>query len=75
MNTLSYFYCNMYHLFILKAPESATKGWEDNQNGTHEPPKGIKRFRERNNTTNGFVRCDSDPNLVHITLTYKVRWG
>ncbi|XP_071173975.1 short transient receptor potential channel 7-like [Mytilus edulis] len=53
------------------AAETATAGWEENRNGSSEQLKGIKRFRERNNTTNGFVRCDSDPNLVYVSLTYK----
>ena len=65
---------NSRTIIVFQPPQNTSKGWEEDTNGTEEPAKGIKRFRERNNTTNGFVRCDSDPNLVHISLTYKVNF-
>ena len=35
--------------------------------------QGIQHFQKRLQTSNGFVRSDSDPNIFAEKLTYKVR--
>ncbi|XP_022343320.2 short transient receptor potential channel 7-like isoform X5 [Crassostrea virginica] len=51
------------------SPIATNTGWETAR-GSHQA-NGIKRFRERMQTTNGFVRSDSEPNLFEEKLTYK----
>ncbi|XP_052717525.1 short transient receptor potential channel 7-like isoform X3 [Crassostrea angulata] len=51
------------------SPTTTNSGWDDGRS-THQA-NGIKRFRERMQTTNGFVRSDSEPNLFEEKLTYK----
>ncbi|XP_048780168.1 short transient receptor potential channel 7-like isoform X1 [Ostrea edulis] len=51
------------------SPTATSSGWDSSQ--TSYQANGIKRFRERMQTTNGFVRSDSEPNLFEEKLTYK----
>nr|XP_034338793.1 short transient receptor potential channel 3-like isoform X1 [Crassostrea gigas] len=51
------------------SPTTTNSGW--NVGRSAHKANGIKRFRERMQTTNGFVRSDSDHNLFEEKLTYK----
>ena len=59
----------MFLFLQQQTADKAAVGWTET-NGNKV--KGIKRFQERMQTSNGFVRNDSDPNLFAEKLTYKV---
>jgi hypothetical protein len=65
----------VYHQYISKAPESATKCWKDNQNGTHEPPKGIKRFQERKLVLTVPEHLSSPQGFCEIRFTRSLIFG
>ncbi|XP_045191556.2 short transient receptor potential channel 7-like isoform X1 [Mercenaria mercenaria] len=50
------------------ARQNVQISWDEREN--HGGP-GIKHFQEKMQTSNGFVRNDSDPNLFSDKLTYK----
>ena len=49
---------------------SAQISWDERRQKQVAGP-GIKQFQDKQ-TTNGFVRADSDPNIFSEKLTYKV---